>query len=408
MPSGRIDVAIVGAGMVGLTLGALLAGAGLRVKIVDRQSPGASVAESFDGRVSALAAGSQRIFASAGFWKDLAPHAQPILDISVSDADSPLFLHYDSCSAGQGPLGYIVENRHIRAVLFRHAESAGAHVVAPARVVGIDRSRRGAGLMLADGSRLEATLLVSAEGRNASLRREAGIRTSEWAYKQTAIVCTVAHERPHLGVAHERFLPAGPFAILPMRDDDTGAHRSSIVWTERADLAPRLMALDRTDFEAELVSRFGDFLGALETSGPRWSYPLAGLHSERYVDERLALVGDAAHVIHPIAGQGFNLGIRDAAVLAEILVDASRLGLDFGSSVVLDRYQRWRRVDNVGLTLVTDSLNRLFSNEIGPLKLARTLGLGAVQRIPPLKNFLMRHAMGLVGELPRLARGEPL
>ncbi len=245
--------------------------------------------------------------------------------------------------------------------------------------------------------------MAACDGRNSPLRRAAGIRTIEWNYPQVSIVCTVSHEAPHRGVAVEHFLPAGPFAILPM----TG-HRSSIVWTERADLAPRLMALDDAGFTRELARRFGDFLGALEVVGPRWSYPLSLMHAERYSAPRLALVGDAAHVIHPIAGQGLNLGIRDIAALAELVVDARRLGLDIANPDALERYERWRRFDNVMLAAVTDGLNRLFSNALPPVKLARDLGLAAVDRLPPLKRFLMRHAMGVVGDLPRLVRGEPL
>jgi 2-octaprenyl-6-methoxyphenol hydroxylase len=256
---------------------------------------------------------------------------------------------------------------------------------------------------LADGSILRGALVAACDGRNSPLRRAAGIETLEWTYPQISIVCTVRHEKPHLGVAVEHFLPAGPFAILPMTE-----RRSSIVWTERADLAPRLLALDAAGFAAELGRRFGDFLGALEVVGPRFSYALSLLHAERYAAPRLALVGDAAHVIHPIAGQGLNLGIRDVAVLAELVVDARRLGLDIADQGVLERYERWRRFDNVMLAAVTDGLNRLFSNAVPPVKLARDMGLAMVDRLPPVKRLLMRHAMGTVGELPRLVRGEPL
>jgi 2-octaprenyl-6-methoxyphenol hydroxylase len=235
------------------------------------------------------------------------------------------------------------------------------------------------------------------------LRRAAGIRTVEWQYRQTGIVTTVRHERPHRGIAVEHFLPAGPFAILPM----TG-NRSSIVWTERAELAPRLIALSDAAFSAELAARFGDFLGTVEPVGPRWTYPLGLLLAERYVAPRLALVGEAAHMIHPIAGQGLNLGIRDVAALAELVIDARRLGLDIGDDTVLQRYQQWRRFDALTLAAVTDGLNRLFSNSIAPVRLARDVGLAAVDRLPPLKRLLMRDAMGLVGDLPRLVRGEPL
>jgi 2-octaprenyl-6-methoxyphenol hydroxylase len=231
---------------------------------------------------------------------------------------------------------------------------------------------------------------------------------TRWDYPQAGIVCTVGHELAHGGVAHEHFLPSGPFALLPLVDAPAGTHRSSLVWTERRALVADMLALDDAAFGRELERRFGDSLGRLRPLGRRWSYPLSLQHAERYVDRRLALVGDAAHVIHPIAGQGLNLGLRDVAALAESVVDARRLGLDPGGAEVLAGYQRWRRFDNTVLMVVTDSLNRLFSNDLGPLRLARDLGLAAVDRLPPLKRVFMRHAMGLVGDLPRLIRGEAL
>ena len=250
---------------------------------------------------------------------------------------------------------------------------------------------------------MRARLAVAADGANSGLRSAAGIETVRWSYEQAGIVCTVLHERPHRGIAHERFLPAGPFAILPMTGD-----RSSLVWTERTALAPALMEASPAVFARELGARFGDFLGALEPTGPRWSYPLRLTHAKRYVAPRLALAGDAAHAIHPLAGQGFNLGIRDAAVLAELVVDRARLGLDIGGDDVLTHYQRRRRFDSVVLIGVTDGLNRLFSNDNQGLRLVRDVGLAAVNEMPPVKRFFMRHAMGLAGDLPRLARGEPL
>ena len=235
------------------------------------------------------------------------------------------------------------------------------------------------------------------------MRSAAGIPAVEWRYRQTAIVTTARHEHSHGGIAVEHFLPAGPFAILPM----TG-NRSSIVWTENAALAPHILKLPDAEFAAELAARFGDFLGAIEPVGPRWSYPLSLMQAETYIARRLVLIGEAAHVIHPIAGQGLNVGIRDCAALAEAIIDVRRLGLDIGAPSVLERYQRWRRLDAVLLAGVTDGLNRLFSNTIPPIKLARDFGLAAVNRMPPLKRLLMQHAMGTLGDRPRLARGEPL
>jgi 2-octaprenyl-6-methoxyphenol hydroxylase len=320
-----------------------------------------------------------------------------------------LFLHYDHRELGPGtgspaPLGYIVENRVLRRALFdRAATLPSLRLLAPRAVAEMQASDTGASVTLEDGSRLSTRLVAAADGQNSPLRRAAGIGTVEWRYHQTGIVTTVQHERPHGGIAVEHFLPAGPFAILPMT-----ANRSSIVWTEDADLAPHLLALPDAEFASELRARFGDFLGPIEPVGPRWAYPLALMQAERYVGRRLALVGEAAHVIHPIAGQGLNIGIRDIAALAEIVIDARRLGLDIGDASLLERYERWRRSDALLLAAVTDGLNRLFSNTIMPVKLARDVGLAIVNRLPPLKRLLMQHAMGVLGDRPRLARGEPL
>jgi 2-octaprenyl-6-methoxyphenol hydroxylase len=400
----RSELVVSGGGLVGLTLATACASAGLDVTVVDREAPPHKVAEAYDGRSSAIAFGSQRILAGIGLWDKIAAEAEPIREIRVADCDSPLFLHYDHSELGDDPLGYIVENRVLRRALFaRLAELPTLRHIAPATIVSAERNAAGATARLGDGRSVSGALLVAAEGRLSPLRRAAGIRTVEWSYPQIGIVCTVHHERPHLGIAVEHFLPAGPFAILPMTGD-----RSSIVWTERAALAPRMMALDEAGFLAELTQRFGDFLGRLAVTGPRWSYGLSLMHAESYVAERLALVGDAAHVIHPIAGQGLNLGLRDVAALAELIVDTRRLGLDIGNPEMLARYQRWRRFDNTTLAVVTDGLNRLFSNSLPPLAALRDVGLAIVNRLPPAKRFLMRHAMGLVGDLPRLVRGERL
>jgi 2-octaprenyl-6-methoxyphenol hydroxylase len=263
-------------------------------------------------------------------------------------------------------------------------------------------------LTLGDGSEIMASLLIAADGSDSGLRRAMGIASAQWNYGQTAIVCVMGHERPHRGVAHERFLPAGPFAVLPMTDDPVHGHRSSIVWTEKAKLVPAMLALPDADFSHELHRRFGPWLGEVRVVGGRWSYPLRFAHAETYIKPRFALVGDAAHTMHPIAGQGLNIGLRDVAALAEVVVEAKRLGLDLGSPAVLERYQRWRRFDNQVLLSVTDSMNWLFSNDLGPVRLVRDLGMAAVNRMGPLKRLFMRHAMGVVGELPRLLRGEAL
>ncbi len=331
-------------------------------------------------------------------------------------ARPPLFLHYgeDDLPPGSGPMGYIVENRALRRALYETlATFPSVTLLAPAAVAGALPGSGGATVTLEDGRRLRAALVVAADGKRSRLREAAGIGITRWAYGQAGIVATLAHQRPHHGVAHEHFLPAGPFAVLPMVGGEDGRggeapHRSSLVWTERRALVPAIMALDEAAFGRALEARFGGSLGAFRPIGGRWAYDLELQLAERFVAPRLALLGEAAHVIHPIAGQGLNLGLRDVAALAECVVDALRLGLDPGQGEALAHYERWRRFDTVMLAGVTDALNRLFSNDLAPLRLARDLGLAAVHRLPPAKRLFMRHAMGLVGELPRLARGEPL
>ena len=403
-PPARVDVVIAGGGLVGLSLGLALAGAGLDIAVVDAETPAARRDVGFDGRVSSIALSSKRVLEGIGLWSRLAAAAEPILEIRVSDGEAPLFLHYDHKDVGPEPLGHIVENRDTRAGLLDAAAACPTlHHLAPARVERLTPEPGFIVATLADGRTIRASLAVVAEGRDSPLRAASGIGTTAWRYKQIGIVCTVAHERPHRGIAHERFLPAGPFAILPMR-----GNRSSLVWTERDDLAPGLLGLPADEFHAEMARRFGDFLGKLEIVGPRWSYPLSLVHAKHYSAERLALIGDSAHAIHPIAGQGFNLGLRGVAALAELIVDQRRLGLDIGTSDLLGHYERWRRADASALIAVTDGLNRLFSNDLAPVALARDLGLAAVNQITPLKRFFMRHAMGTVGDLPRLAKGEKL
>lgn len=419
---------VAGGGLVGLTLGCALAGAGLAVTVVDAEKPAATLDEPFDGRASAIALGSQRLLQAIGVWSFVGEAAAPIRDIRVSDgrvgeAASRLFLHYDAeevaGETGSGAMGWIVENRVIRRALHRRArELPSLRLIAPARIAaapdaGAEPGAAAAVLTLDDGRRITAPLVAACDGKNSPLRRAAGIEVVRWDYPQDGIVATLHHELDHEDVAHEHFLPSGPFAVLPLTDlasaDRSGAiHRSSLVWTERRAVAEGIMKLDDAAFSREVERRFGDSLGWIRVAGRRWRYPLALQLARSTVGRRLALVGDAAHVIHPIAGQGFNLGIRDVGALAEVLVDARRLGLDLGDPQILERYQRWRRFDNLALVAATDGLNRLFSNDLGPLRLARDLGLAAVNRAAPLKRLFMRHAMGLVGDLPRLCRGEPL
>ena len=416
-PSDRVDLAIVGAGLNGSLLALAAAASGIETVLIDRVPLQALAAPAFDGRTTAVAYTSQQVFEALGAWPAIAPHAEPILDIRISDAGadarpSPLFLHFDHREAmpegvPAAPMGWIVENRFLRSALLEHlARSPHLEVVAPDEVVETTRTPERATLRLKSGRTIVARLVASAEGRFGSLREEAGIGARSWSYRQTAIVLSARHERPHRGVAQEKFLPGGPFAILPMRDNEAGEHLSSIVWTERSDAARRLLALDEPRFAAELARRFGDHLGRVEPVGPRWSYPLHLVHAERYVDTRLVLVGDAAHGIHPVAGQGYNMGVRDIAALVEVMADARRLGLDVGAADTLERYARWRRADNYSMVVATDLLVRLFSNDIRPLRLARDVGMAAVNRVPALRRFFVRHAMGLVGDLPKLERGE--
>ncbi len=402
------DVIVVGGGLVGMTFAATLSRSGINVTVIERADPETLVAAPHDGRASAIAYGSQRLLNAAGLWHGMKDHAEPILDIRVVEGGSPLFLHFNSQALGNkdpadNVLGYMLENRHNRAALYAAAAKLPLNFVAPASITDIDRGPGLVTVTLDDGRIFQAPLLVAADGVRSKLREDAGITVHGWSYRQVGIVCTVKHEKPHCGVALENFLPMGPFAVLPLKDN-----RSSIVWTEKESTAPAIVALNDHQFLEELKRRFGDYLGEIEIEGMRWAYPLKLQHAESYTASRLALIGDAAHGMHPIAGQGLNLGIRDVGALAEVIVDARRLGQDIGAKTVLDRYAQWRRFDNLTLLAVTDNLNKLFSTDVMPIKIARKLGIAAVDKIPPLKNFLMEHARGTVGDLPRLLQGAPL
>jgi 2-octaprenyl-6-methoxyphenol hydroxylase len=401
------DVVIAGGGMVGLPLALALARGGLKTVVADA-APVASVLDpKFDGRVSALAYASVRMLKALGVWEGLAPDAQPIREILVTDGKpgqpaSPFSLHFDAQEVGAAALGHIAENRHIRAALYAAvARTANLELLAPAAVKTVTAEGGGAVVSLANGEQIRTALVIAADGRDSPLRAEAGIGVIGWSYPQTGIVATVEHEKPHNGVAYEHFLPSGPFAILPM----TG-NRSSLVWTEAKTKAPALLALDEARFNEELARRFGGHLGTTKAAGPRWSYPLSFHLARDFVRPRLALAGDCAHGIHPIAGQGLNLGLKDAAALAEVLLDAARLGQDIGALDTLKRYERWRRFDSFTLAASTDALNRLFSNDIAPLRHLRDLGMGIVDAVGPARRFFMRHAGGDVGKLPRLMKGE--
>ncbi len=401
----QADIVVCGGGMVGLTLGLAAAQGGLRVAVVDALAPEKVLDAKFDGRVSALAYASVRMLTALHVWPHLQAQAQPIAEILVTDGKpgqpaSPFSLHFDSAELGAPSLGHIAENRHIRAALYA-AMPANLELIAPATVSRLEQAGGQVIAHLDTGQTISAALAVAADGRDSKLRASQGIGVVGWSYPQTGIVATVAHEKPHHGVAYEHFLPSGPFAILPMTEN-----RSSLVWTEKADKAPGLLALNEADFNAEMARRFGPHLGSTKVVGGRWSYPLSFHLARDFVRPRFALAGDCAHGIHPIAGQGLNLGLKDAAALAETLLDAARLGRDIGALDTLKRYERWRRFDSLALAASTDAMNRLFSNDIAPLRHLRDLGLGIVDAIGPARRFFMRHAGGDVGKLPKLLKGE--
>lgn len=415
-PGYDADVIIAGAGVAGATLALSLAQAGLTPLLVDPAPFEAQLAPTFDGRAWAIAYAAYRQWRVLGLADALDGRAERIEQILVTDGRSPgaaagaptaFFLRFDSAeiadrSEGE-PLGYMLENRHVRAALAAAVEAAGIQVLAPARVAAASFEARAAVVTLDGGRVLRAPLAVGAEGRGSVIREAAGIGSIGWDYAQTGVVATVRTAQPHAGVAHEYFLPSGPFAILPLTGD-----RASLVWTESARRGAALKAARPEVFQAHLERRFGEFLGDVAVEGPVFAYPLSLQLAERLAAPRAALLGDAAHGVHPIAGQGLNLGLKGAAALAEVLVDAMRLGEDIGSEAVLERYAAWRRFDTVTLAAGMDAFVRLFSNDNPLLRLARGAGMAAVNRIGPARRFFMHEAGGAVGDLPRLLRGESL
>jgi 2-octaprenyl-6-methoxyphenol hydroxylase len=403
----RRGIVIGGGGFVGLTLAlALRRGLGgtIPVTVCD---PALAARPSRDGRATAIVAAGRRMFTQLGVWDEIAARAQPITNMVVTDsrlddAVRPTFLTFRGDVAPGEPFAHMVENRDLIDALVRACEAAGAELHATT-VTRFDQTPDSIAVSLGDGGRIEAALLVGADGAKSQLRERAGIAVHGWDYDQSGIVVTVAHERDHHGRAEEHFLPAGPFAILPL----TGK-RSSLVWTESRHDAARLLALGAQDFHAELEKRFGLQLGDIRAEDRPRAFPLGYFVARSFIADRLALIGDAAHVIHPIAGQGLNLGLKDVAALAEVVVDAARLGLDPGGADVLDRYQRWRRFDTMAMGVATNALNALFSNRSTLLRAVRDIGLGLVDRLPPLKNAFIQSAAGLSGEVPRLLKGEVL
>jgi 2-octaprenyl-6-methoxyphenol hydroxylase len=410
------DVIIAGAGMAGATLGLALAKAGLKPLLIDPVVFSAQLAPSFDGRSSAIAYAAFRQWRALGLAPLLEPHAERIEHILVTDGRAPgpltkgpgpFFLQFDAAEIADRcdgePLGYMLENRRTRSALAEALEDAGVAVLAPARVVAATCGPRAASVTLADGRTLRAPLVVGAEGRGSAVREAAGIGALGWDYRQTAVVATVGLERPHGGVAHEFFLPSGPFAILPLTEQ-----RASLVWTESPRRAAALKAARPEVFHAHLQRRIGAHLGTAQVQGAVFTYPLSLQLAERLAGPRAALLGDAAHGVHPIAGQGLNLGLKGAAALAEVIVDAARLGEDFGSEAVLARYAAWRRFDTIALSAGMDAFVRLFSNDNPLLRLGRGLGMSAVNRFGPARRYFMQEAGGGVGDLPRLLKGEAL
>lgn len=402
------DVLISGGGFAGLALALALGGAGFAVTVVEPGPPGGGGKAGFDGRVSSFAPDVRRMLERLGVWGRLSEY-QTVREIVVSGGTpdgraSPFFLHFGE-GDGDAPPFDMVENRFMLEALHEAAAAEPSiRLVHGARIETVESGPSGVAARLADGRAIAARLLVSAEGRDSPLRERFGIKTTGWSYGQSGIVCTVAHERPHDGIAQEFFLPSGSFAILPI----TG-NRSSIVWTERDALVPAFMALSEADFAAELARRFTGYLGAVTPVGGRWAFPLRLQLARHYVGPRFALVADAAHVVHPLAGQGLNLGLRDVAALAEAVADAGRLGLDIGSAAPLESYERRRRIDAVLMAAVTEGLNRLFSNDSAPLRLVREAGLGLVNAATPVRRFLARAAGGRgPGDAPRLLKGEAL
>jgi len=404
------DVLIAGGGLNGPALALALAQAGLRVIVIDAR-PAATRAEAgFDGRAYALAIASKRLLQAVGVWRSVEERVQPILKIKASDGHAgqgpaPFFLTFDAAEIEEGPMGFMLEDRFLYAAfLDAMAAAPGVTLLSGQTVVAQEADAAGVKVTLASGRALTAKLLVGCDGRGSGVAQRAGIRRQGWGYGQTALVTAIRHERDHEGTAQQFFMPSGPLAILPL----PGGHHSSIVWSETEARAAEIQALDDDAYLAALRPRFGDYLGEIALAGVRFTYPLSLSLAEHFIAPRVALVGDAAHGVHPVAGQGLNLGLRDVGALAEVLAGAARRGEDIGSPVTLEEYQRWRRFDSTALALGMDAVNRLFSNDNPVLRLGRDLGLGLVNALPGLRRRFIRQAAGLEGELPRLLQGKPV
>ncbi|WP_058333013.1 FAD-dependent monooxygenase [Phaeobacter sp. CECT 5382] len=403
------DILIVGGGLNGPALALALAQTGHSVTVVDALPKGDFEDDAFDGRGYALALASKRLLSQIGVWARVADHAQPMLEIKASDGHvgegaAPFFVHFDHREIEEGPMGYMLEDRYLRRAFLQAMEDEPLiTMINQRRVVAQAPDQTGVTLTLDTGEELRGRMLVGSDGRKSGTAERAGIKRSGWDYGQTALVCAIDHEKPHHGIAHQFFMSAGPLAILPLP-----GNRSSIVWSEKTKMATAIHALNDADYIAALKPRFGDFLGEISLVGKRFTYPLNLTIANSFVADRLALVGDAAHGMHPIAGQGLNAGLRDVGALAEVVTHATRRGEDIGSQLVLERYQQWRRFDTATLAATTDMVNKLFSNDNPLLRLGRDIGMGVVNGLPGLRRSFMREAAGLTGDMPRLLKGEAL
>jgi 2-octaprenyl-6-methoxyphenol hydroxylase len=403
------DILIVGGGLNGPALALALAQTGHSVTVIDTLPETLRMKATFDGRAYALALASQRLLDAIEVWDRVAEHAQPMLEIKVTDGhagagSSPFFMHFDHAEIEEGPMGYMVEDCHLRrAFLDAMTQEQRITQLSGKTVVSQKTDTAGVTLALDDGSTVSGQLVVGCDGRRSGTAARAGIKRSGWEYGQTALVCAIEHDLPHHGVAHQFFMPPGPLAILPL----TG-NRSSIVWSERTETAQRINAMSETDYLQVLRPRFGDFLGDIRLQGDRFTYPLNLTIANSFISDHLALVGDAAHGMHPIAGQGLNAGLRDVGALAEVLTLAGRRGEDIASTLVLERYQEWRRFDTAALAMATDVFNKMFSNDNPILRMGRDIGMGLVGSLPGLRRSFVREAAGLTGDLPKLLQGRAI
>lgn len=408
----RFDIVIAGGSFVGTTLALALSQAGqgaLRIAVIDRIPLEEAGNARNDGRATALTAASQNLYTSLGIWQDVAVHAQAFTGIEITDSELKTavrqsLLHFGAEDEGEGAAACMVENHVLKeALIARVSRAEGVTYLAPETVLGFEAGINGVAVELESAGEIHCALLIAADGKKSSLRRMAGIKTIGWSYDQAGIVATLGFEKPHGGRAIQHFLPAGPFAILPLTQN-----RVSLVWTEARQRAREIVALNDAEFLAEAKKRIGGRFGALSIEGPRGTFPLDMHLARAFVAERFALVGDAAHGVHPLAGQGLNIGLRDVAALTEVIIDGARLGLDTGAASELQRYERWRRFDSAFSAFAMDGLNRLFSNDNAPLRALRSVGLGLVDRAPALKKAFVREASGLTGSVPRLLKGEPV